>query len=221
MKEHQCDICGRKIKNKIKYNGYVLCKRHYDQIKKYGKFLDSNSRNHTDKNEYKIYGHEAYIYLYNEFYDVIGKTIIDKEDLPKVKYTKWKLSKSGYVISSYKFGGKTKYISSVILGTDEYVQNINHNKLDNRKSNLMIMPRRKENNNNLKGINKKNNRYYSHIRFNNKLINLGSYLYEEEALWARWYAEKILFKNNKKEPYILKDRKMQIKEYVNKKVQRL
>ena len=47
------------------------------------------------------------------------------------------------------------------------------------------------------------------------------YLYKEEAQWARWYAEYILFKNNKKEPFIIKDRKIAIKRYVNKKVQRL
>ena len=67
----------------------------------------------------------------------------------------------------------------------------------------------------------KNKKYYSHIKINNKTINLGMYLYKEEAQWARWYAEHILFKNNKKEPFIIKDRKIAIKRYVNKKVQRL
>ena len=59
------------------------------------------------------------------------------------------------------------------------------------------------------------------MKINNKNIDLGMYLFKEEALWARWYAESILFKNNKDEPFILNNRKIAIKEYVDRKVQRL
>lgn len=220
MKEHECDICGRKIKNQIKYNGHILCKRHYKQFKKYGKFLDNNWRDYTDKNGYEIHNNIVYMELYDNLYNIIAKVLLDKEDLSKVKYTRWRLSSSGYVVSAYKFNGKNKYMSSAILNTDQFVSNINHNKLDNRKSNLRIINKQYISED-FKGIQEKNNKYYSHIKINNKTINLGMYLYKEEAQWARWYAEHILFKNNKKEPFIIKDRKIAIKRYVNKKVQRL
>ena len=56
------------------------------------------------------------------------------------------------------------------------------------------------------------------------MINLGVYIFEEEALFARWYAEMLLFKEYrypKEKPEILQDREKQIREYVGRKVQRL
>ena len=47
---------------------------------------------------------------------------------------------------------------------------------------------------------------------------------KEEALYARWYAERILFKEfayPKEEPDILDSRKLEIQELINRKVQRL
>ena len=103
MLEHKCDICGRPIKNKIRSHGYTLCNKHYKQLKKYGKFLDNNPRTLLDKNEYHIDGDITYIDLYDNRCNVIAKAIIDTEDLNKVKYTKWKLSKSGYAMNTPKF----------------------------------------------------------------------------------------------------------------------
>ena len=78
---------------------------------------------------------------------------------------------------------------------------------------------------NHKGVCKtKNNKYYAHIKINQKLISLGVYVFEEEAYFARWYAETLLFKEYqypKEKPQILKDREIAIMEYVDRKVQRL
>ena len=78
---------------------------------------------------------------------------------------------------------------------------------------------------NYKGVCKtKSNKFYAYIKINQKLLNLGTYVDEEEALYARWYAETLLFKEYrypKEEPNILESRKEQIKDYVNRKVQRL
>ena len=78
---------------------------------------------------------------------------------------------------------------------------------------------------NYKGVSEtNNNKFYACIKLNQKTIGLGIYVHEEEALFARWYAEKILFKEYaypKEKPVILPDREKQIKEYVNNKVQRL
>ena len=227
MLEHKCDICGRPIKNKIRSHGYTLCNKHYKQLKKYGKFLDNNPRTLLDKNEYHIDGDITYIDLYDNKCNVIAKAIIDTEDLNKVKYTKWKLSKSGYAMNTPKFSGMSKHMSRVILGdTKEFVDHINHNVLDNRKANLRIVTKSQNAMNSFhKGINQtKNKKFYAYIKINQKMINLGLYIFEEEALWARWYAEKLLFKDYaypKEEPYILESRKQDIKEYIDKKVQRL
>ena len=55
MKENYCIICGRKIggKSSTKY-----CKKHLNQIQKYGKVLDNNPRNKFDPNEFRFIGND-------------------------------------------------------------------------------------------------------------------------------------------------------------------
>ena len=117
-------------------------------------------------------------------------------------------------------------MSRVILNTDQFVDHINHNTLDNRKCNLIVVTKSQNQMNcNYKGVCKmKNGKYYAHIKLNQKLYNLGTYILEEEAMFARWYAETMLFKGYrypKNKPCILPEREKAIIEYVNKKVQRL
>ena len=50
MKENYCIICGRKISGK---NSTKYCKKHLNQIQKYGKALDNNPRNKFDPNEFR------------------------------------------------------------------------------------------------------------------------------------------------------------------------
>lgn len=226
MKEHTCDICGRKLARKIKSHGYTLCNKHYKQLKKYGTFLDKNPRTLFDKNEYHIKGDVTYIDLYNKHGNVIAQAKIDTEDLDKVKYIKWKLSGSGYAMNTPKYSENSKHMSRVILNTTEFIDHINHDTLDNRKQNLRVVTRSQNQMNvNYRGVTKTNNgKFYAHIKVNQKMINLGVYIFEEEALFARWYAEMLLFKEYrypKEKPEILQDREKQIREYVGRKVQRL
>ena len=226
MKEHKCDICGKKLFKKLKSHGYVLCNKHYKQLKKYGKFLDSNPRTLLDRNEYHIEGDITYIDIYNARSEVIAQAVIDTEDLNKVMYTKWKLSSSGYAMNSPKFSGSTKHMSRVILGTDQFVDHINHNTLDNRKCNLRIVTRsQNQMDSNSKGVSKrKDGKYYAYIRIYQRMIDLGVYVFEEEAYFARWYAETILFGKYmypKEKPFILEERENQIMAYVSERLQRL
>lgn len=226
MKEHKCEICGRMSFKKYKYNGQVVCRKHYNQFKKYHRFLDTNPRTTYDRNEYHICGDITYIDLYNKQCEVIAQAIIDTEDLSKVRYTKWKLSASGYAMNTPKFKGGNKHMSRVILDTDQFVDHINHNRLDNRKSNLRIVTKsHNQMNVDHKGVSvRKDGKFYAYIKVNQKMINLGVYIFEEEAMYARWYAETVLFgeyRYPKPEPFILDDRKKDICEYVDKKVQRL
>ncbi len=226
MKEHTCDICGRKLVRKIKSHGYTLCNKHYKQFKKYGKFLDANPRTIYDKNEYHIKGDVTYIDLYNKHGNVIAQAMIDTEDLDKVKFIKWKLSGSGYAMNTPKYSGNNKHMSRIILDTTEFVDHINHNTLDNRKKNLRVVTKsQNQMNANYRGVSKTNRgKFFAHIKINQKLINLGEYVFEEEALFARWYAEALIFgeyRYPKEKPVILPDREKQIREYVERKVQRL
>lgn len=225
MIEHQCDICGRKQKNKIKAFGYILCNKHYNQLKKYGKFLDNNPRTPFDKNEYHIQGDTTVIDLYDKNCNKIAEVIIDTEDLPKIKNIKWKLSNSGYAMNTPKYKGHNLHMTHIILGTDNFVDHINHNKLDNRKSNLRIVTKSQNQMNvNYLGVYQCGNKWVAKIKLNQKQLNLGHYSTKIEALFARWYAEQILFKEYaypKEKPCLSNEREQDIMNYVDKKVQRL
>lgn len=222
---YRCSVCGRQLFRKIKSHGKVYCKKHIHQIKKYGHTIDSNPRNVLDKNEIVINGKIAYIKLYDVRGNHIATAIIDAEDVNKIRYAKWALSANGYAINAPKFSSSNKYMHREILGTDQFVDHVNHNILDNRKCNLRIVTKSQNMmNSNSKGVSRHRNKWGAYIKINQKLINLGDYLDEEEALYARWYTEQALFKEYaypKPEPEILESRKSQIQEYVNRKVQRL
>lgn len=222
---YRCSVCGRQLFRKTKSHGKVYCDKHYNQLKKHGKPLDNNPRTLMDRNEIIVDGEVAHIKLYDARCNHIATTIIDADDVDKIRYTKWRLSASGYVRNSPKFKGGNQHLSRVILNTNDFVDHINHNTLDNRKRNLRIVTRsQNQMNSRHKGVSKKSNKWLAYIRLNNKTLNLGTYVDEEEALYARWYAEQALFKEfayPKSEPEILESRKSQIQEYVNCKVQRL
>lgn len=222
---YRCSVCGRQLFRKIKSHGKVYCNKHYNQIKKYGTPQDTNPRTTYDKNEIIVDGKVARVKLYDAHCNHIATAIIDAEDVNKIRYTKWKLSASGYAANTPKFSSSNKHMHREILGTDQFVDHINHNTLDNRKSNLRIVTKAQNMmNSNLKGVSPNGCKWYAHIKINQKMLNLGNYLDEEEALYARWYAEQVLFKEfayPKPEPEILESRKSQIREYVGRKVQRL
>lgn len=222
---YRCSVCGRQLFRKVKSHGKVYCNKHYDQLKKYGHAIDTNPRTLMDRNEIVIDGKVARVKLYDARCNHIATAIIDADDVDKIRYTKWKLSASGYAMNAPKFSGSNKHMHREVLGTDQFVDHINHNTLDNRKCNLRVVTKSQNAmNQNFKGISRNGCKWYAHIKIDQKMFNLGNYLDEEEALYARWYAEQVLFKEcayPKPEPEILESRKSQIQEYVNRKVQRL
>ena len=221
-----CDICGRHEKHIIGYYGKKLCNKHYNQIKKYGHVLENSPRTIYDKNEIRVEGEIAYIELYDKSYNVVALAMIDAEDVDKVKYSKWRLNCNGYVISTNKFDGKTTFLHRRILNnTNQFVDHINGNVLDNRKQNLRLITKSQNQMNvNYKGVSKtKNDKHYAHIKIKGKAINLGVYVDEEEALYARYFAEKLLFKEYrfpKEEPFVLTNRKNEIENYVRNRLEK-
>lgn len=220
-----CEQCGRLLNRKIKAYGHVYCYKHYHQMKKLGKFLDDNPRTTYDRNEIHIVDDTAYVYVFDKYCNHIATGVCDAEDVPKIRYVKWKLSASGYLCNTPKTGSNLHF-SRVVLNTDQFVDHINHNTLDNRKQNLRIVTKaQNQMNSNYRGVDyRENGTWIARIKLHGKALNLGSYVFKEEALFARWYAETLLFKEYrypKEKPFILPDREKQIKSYVEKKVQRL
>lgn len=220
-----CSVCGRLSHYKIKAYGKVYCSKHYRQIKK-GKITDNNPRTAHDRNECHIEGKITYIDLYNKDMDIVGQAKIDTEDLNRVSYIKWKKSANGYAMNTPKYKDSDIHMSRVILDTDQMVDHINHDTLDNRKCNLRIVNKSQNQMNSPRtGVTSLDNgKFYAHIKLNGRMTNLGVYVFQDEAFYARWYAETILFgeyRYPKEEPTIPEDRKVSIRDYVGRKVQRL
>lgn len=221
---YKCDICGRPMKRKVRAFGITYCNKHYNQIKKYGHAIDDNPRTIFDENDIYIKNGVAYMDLYDKYCNVVATTKFDIEDIPKAKRYKWRYA------HGYAHVGNKKITSlmfhRIIIDTDDFVDHINHDTLDNRKANLRVATKSQNAMNmNHRGVRReKSGKWYPHIKINQKMISLGHYEHEEQALYARWYAEQILFKEyayKKEEPELPEFMKKEIREYVDKKTQRL
>lgn len=226
--ELKCDICGKTLKRKLKADGKIVCEKHYKQFKKHGKFLDNVQRTQLDRNEFIISGDITYIQLYDKHYQKVAQAIIDTRLLDKVKHIKWRYSNYGYVYNNSK-SSMFLHRKLMDINSDEkntYVDHINGNRLDNRLSNLRLC-NKSENQMNVpkyKGVYKNGDKFIAKIKINQKQKHLGIFITEKEALYCRWYAERVLFgefASNKLEPDIHKTRKKEIQRLVNMKVQRL
>lgn len=127
--------------------------------------------------------------------------IIDDEDFERINQFKWHVIQKRrggkfYAERSFRLNGKRKnvYLHREILQTNEMVDHINGNPLDNRKENLRIcnnsenhqnIPKRKGSyTSKYKGVTKRKNGWEANISFNNKLKYLGKFKTELEAAIA-------------------------------------
>lgn len=213
--KYKCDVCGRPLKKKCSLKGYTLCSKHMHQLFKHGAFLDSIQRTTKDPNDYVIDGSVARFSIYNQKNIKIGEFIIDKEDVEKVRNHKWRLSHN-HVLTGREINGvnNVKDLAWIVLGIDDIgndvVDHINHNPLDNRKSNLRICSQSENTKNcslaskNTSGyagvhFDKRRNKWNAEIKVEYKKIYLGSYRSLNHAVYARLIAEALYFDDYKNE----------------------
>lgn len=209
----KCEICGRETERIHRLKGYTLCSKHMHQYYNYGKFLDNNPRTTNDLNEYRIENDIVIFNLYDGYSsEKIGEFFIDFEDIEKVKYHKWRLCHS-HVVTGLPAKGTQRDLSWVILdldnreeeNCDKVVDHINGNPLDNRKSNLRICSQsenvlnKRSVSNNTSGFigvsyRKDRDRYDPEIRIQGQRCHLGYTQSKEEAVYKRYYAEQLIFK---------------------------
>lgn len=193
-----CDVCGKTGKSKeiiwsSKAEKY-LCSKHMSQFNKYGYFLEKTKR---DRNEYILHDDYAEIVFYEQDQKTIaGKAMIDLEDVERCRPYKWIIT---------EMMGNSQYVKALIDGKnislhrflmnysgDLFVDHINRNGLDNRKSNLRIVTYSENSTNSKvrsktkeKNIYEKQNRYQVQIIRNYKNVYIETFDTLEEAVAAR------------------------------------
>lgn len=175
-----------------------MCKKHYEKERR--RVKRGVTRTKYDSNEIKIHNDYAEVILYDNKCNIIGSTLIDIEDVEKVKNIKWCIMSKGYVIGTMQ--NKRILLHRFLMNcpSDMTVDHINRNKLDNRKSNLRICtmqendfnkPILKNNTSNVTGVNfsEKMGKWRAYININRKQINLGWFANKEDAIRVRKQAE--------------------------------
>jgi len=140
--------------------------------------------------------------------------MFDYEDYDMIKQYCWRLKKSGYLITNIRHEDKryTVEMHRLIINNFPFskdlknyvLDHIDRNKRNNRRSNIRITERQKNSFNsnisksNTSGVigvcwHKENSCWTSHIRFNGKMIYLGSFHNIKEATMTRLRAEKEYF----------------------------
>jgi len=127
--ERECQVpgCART------YYALGYCEKHRKQIRKYGHI---QSRTTFDPNTFEIDGDICKIGIFNRACDKISETIIDAEDYPLVKDSKWCLNPSPYGPYIVTGAGKNRVrLHNLVMGVDR-VDHKDHDTLNNRKKNL-------------------------------------------------------------------------------------
>lgn len=144
---------------------------------------------------------EDYVIMYTPKGDAF---LIDLEDLPKLKEISCYMDKEGYVICSKN--GKRKKLHRLLTNApkNKKVDHKNHDKSDNRKSNLRFVTNqqnqmnRSANKGSVSGkagvtYCKPTGKWAAQITVNKKRINLGTYENKEDAIKVRIEAENKYF----------------------------
>lgn len=133
-----CKVCGRELKHK---NKKMLCEKHLNEYNEFGFCITTSDRTENEPNEIRTHNDYAEIVLYDIYQEEIEeKILIDIEDIDIVKNVVWKKVGKHIVGSTDRY---TFDLPSLLMDTDNKIEYVNGNILDNRKENLMIVEKKK------------------------------------------------------------------------------
>ena len=133
-----------------------------------------------------------------------GYTLVDDDIHDKYSSLRWCVNKRGYVIGSKH--SRITHLHTIVAQTPKgmYTDHINHNKLDNQRSNLRVCTPRQNQHNRLDNKNNKTGyRGVSHFRDKYRAFCFGKYLgvfdkpEEAHKAYCDYYNEHNMIKNIK------------------------
>lgn len=225
-------------------HGYTLCSKHMHQLLKFGYFKDNNPRTQQDLNGFKrIDKNTIEFEVYDTNSNVNGHFIIDACDLEKIQYHKWRKDANDRIITGNCTNkNPRRELSRFLLGTTNPDIKVDHkdgNPFNNRRSNLRECTQSENlcnrsfmsnNTSSVIGVtwDKTRERWTPEIGKDGKRCHLARYGKFEEAVFARYIAEILLFQSFQHEPTkekleqittnIPEQRKTEIKAYVENKL---
>jgi len=127
--------CNAPNCNRSSFRHSLYCERHNKQLKLFGRIRTEFVRSKKEPNEIIVEQNIGRILLYNEFGEVIKETIIDINQIDKVKKYKWTFD-GRYAINI----NNRLYLHHLIFNFQKekgrFIDHKNGNGLDNRLSNL-------------------------------------------------------------------------------------
>jgi hypothetical protein len=155
------------------------------------------AKSRSRENEYYIVDGVVHVKLSN----CDKEMLCDVEDWERMKDHRWMIGSDGYARTNYhknndNLKNKKFHKNIISVSSDEYVDHINRNRLDNRRSNLRAASHRlsalnrglnKNNTTGVKGVYHRsdNGRWKATIFVDRKEYSLGNYATKEEAIRAR------------------------------------
>jgi len=183
-----------KVENcNTKYHAKKYCRKHYVQIRKYGKIRPFDPNKIIDK------GTHYEMVLYDRKSNEKARTIFDKQWLLEVKKYRWGMS-GGYCVT------KGLFLHHLIIGKPPQgllTDHKNRDRLDNRDENLRFVTPQvncinrnvlKNTYSGIKGVtyHKKRKIWRAQIKINGKMIQLGCSVNKQRVIHLRKKAEQIV-----------------------------
>jgi hypothetical protein len=168
-----------------------MCRRHHNQIYKYGKIIGNPSKSYRDSNSFVEEKNCVKVITNDVWGNDNGCFLLDKKDWKKMKQHKWSFDNLGYPTANIK--GKATRLHKLLVNY-ERTDHKNRDRSDNRRENLRECSsfqnafnkgKRKDNKTGFKGIHKRESGFYLvQIGFEKKQIYLGTYPNITDAIKA-------------------------------------
>ena len=128
----KCCICGDTFHSSFEGNDY--CSKHYTQMWRYGHIVE---RTIYDKNCFIQEGNITRLLTFNKKCECSGEVLIDTSEVERIKQYKWYITIRKSKLYCYgTIEGKKIALHRFILNSNNIIDHINGNSLDNRKCNL-------------------------------------------------------------------------------------